>query len=107
MTSNLLQGTWAVLIQYKLNPSIIIAMKNGSPLLLGKKDDFYIITSEISGQNLVNEYINFVIKVLFTSISDNDVVYSEYIKSGVNIESYFSDENSVIKLNKELTCLTH
>jgi glutamine---fructose-6-phosphate transaminase (isomerizing) len=107
MTSNLLQGTWAVLIQYKLNPSIIIAMKNGSPLLLGKKDDFYIITSEISGfQNLVNEYINLRDKSFIILDIDNDVVYSKYIKSGVNIESYFSDENSVIKLNKELTCLT-
>lgn len=44
-----LDGTWALVIADKENPSSLYLAKRGSPLLIGYDDDMCIVSSEISG----------------------------------------------------------
>jgi glucosamine--fructose-6-phosphate aminotransferase (isomerizing) len=54
---SILSGTWALLIQCVDNPDIIYAIKKGSPLLVGKTNNFTIVTSEVSGfNNMITNY---------------------------------------------------
>ena len=54
---NMCTGTWGIVIQYLKEPTVLYAIKKGSPLLLGQNEKCSIITSEVSGfNNLVNNY---------------------------------------------------
>ena len=76
-------------------------MKNGSPLLLGKNSDGYIITSELSGfQNLVDEYISIKNKSFFINKKDNKI-YTKNL-NGICADKYLNCDNDILKLNKEL-----
>ena len=57
-TINQLQGTWGLAILCKDCPNKLFCVRHGSPLLVGKTDDFVMISSEQSGFcGLVNNYI--------------------------------------------------
>ena len=52
------EGTFAIIVQYKKTPTKLYATKKGSPLLIGKKNNLIIATSEKSGfLNLMDKYI--------------------------------------------------
>ena len=105
-TSQKLEGTWAALVIYKKNPDLLIIMKNGSPLLLGKNSNGYIITSELSGfQNLVDEYISIKNKSFFIIDKKDNKVYTKNL-NGIDSEEYLKQNNEIVKLNKELFSLT-
>ena len=53
-----LEGTFGLAILFKDTPDNIYVIRNGSPMLIGENDDYYIATSEVSGFiNLVQNYI--------------------------------------------------
>jgi glucosamine--fructose-6-phosphate aminotransferase (isomerizing) len=55
---NKLQGTYGIILLNIEEPNKIYCVRNGSPLLIGKTDNYAIITSEQSGFcGLVNTYI--------------------------------------------------
>ena len=52
------EGTFAIIVQYRKMPKKLFATKKGSPLLIGKKNNIIIATSEKSGfLNLMEKYI--------------------------------------------------
>lgn len=105
-TSQKLEGTWAVLVISKENPDLQIIMKNGSPLLLGKNSDGYIITSELSGfQNLVDEYISIKNKSFFIIDKKDNKIYNKNL-NGICADKYLNCNNDILKLNKELFSLS-
>ena len=56
-TLHVLQGTWGLAILNKDTPDILYCVRHGSPLLVGKTDDYVVVTSEQSGFcDLVNNY---------------------------------------------------
>lgn len=72
-TINMLVGTYGIVIVNREQPNKIYCVRNGSPLLVGKSDDFCIITSEQSGfHNQVNTYITLEKNDICT-ISTNEV----------------------------------
>ena len=67
-TINELEGTWALVIIYTKDLDTYYITRKGSPLLLGKSDNFIICTSETNGfVGLVNNYIplanNAIVKI--------------------------------------------
>jgi len=99
-TVSTLKGTWAVLVQLKKYPNHLIALKNGSPLLLGKNHDGYTFTSEVSGfQNTIDDYI---------VIDDKSVLLVDIIRGKVLTKKGGLDLEKVktYKVNKELIDLT-
>ena len=57
-TTNMLIGTWALIIYNKDEPDKIYFMKNENPLLISVNNEIAILTSEPSGfMNMVDEYI--------------------------------------------------
>ncbi len=55
--SNILVGTWACIIYNKKYPNTIFWMKNESPLLIAKTNDFIMLSSEPSGfLNMTKSY---------------------------------------------------
>ena len=56
--NEILDGTWAVIIQHINEPNKLFFMKNESPLLLGICNEIMMLTSEPSGfMNMVDNYI--------------------------------------------------
>lgn len=99
-TTSTLKGTWAVLVQLKKYPHHLIALKNGSPLLLGKNQDGYTFTSEVSGfQNTIDNYI---------VIEDKSVLLVDSIRNKVLTKKGGLDLSKIktFKVNKELIDLT-
>ena len=64
-TVQLLEGTWGIVILNIDTPNTLYCTRVGSPLLLGKKEDTILITSEQSG--FVNRIKNYII------IENNDI----------------------------------
>jgi len=47
--TNIMEGTWGIVIMDKENPNTLFATCHGSPLIVGTSEDKIMITSEISG----------------------------------------------------------
>ncbi len=75
-TVNRLEGTWGLVIIDNEKPNELYVTRKGSPLLLGKTDDYIMITSEISGFcNFVNQY--FIIKendIIICQLNNNNFI---------------------------------
>ena len=57
-TTQMITGTYGLIIQDLTQPDILYCTKNGSPLLIGQNDDTVIITSEQSGFcGIIKNYI--------------------------------------------------
>ena len=58
-TLKLLEGTWALVILDKENPTTLFTTRKGSPLLIGIEEDQFFISSEISAfSRYTSKYIN-------------------------------------------------
>ena len=92
-TCRKLSGTYALGIMSPQYPSIIYAIRNGSPLVYGQNSEYKICTSEIAGFNgLVNNYITLENGILYKIDSEtNSIVISgtigEISKINNNIQS--------------------
>ena len=94
--SSILEGTWAVLIQSIHFPNLLIAMRNGSPLLFAGNKHGYIFASEASalGQfSDIENYINIQDKGYLIVDKENDKLYTKKIKRGVNLNNLISESN--------------
>lgn len=92
---NMCKGTWGLVIQYMLEPNVQYAIKTGSPLLLGKTENFSIITSEVSGfNNLINNYHQLESNKLYKIDNINNIILDSgnYIK---NIEYDLNNNNKI------------
>ena len=81
--SSILEGTWAVLIQSIHFPNLLIAMRNGSPLLFAGNKHGYIFASEASalGQfSDIENYISIQDKGYLIVDKENDKLYTKKIK---------------------------
>jgi glutamine---fructose-6-phosphate transaminase (isomerizing) len=84
LSTDLLQGTWALAIVYTLEPDKVYLTRHGSPLILGHNDNVIICTSEISGFiGLINSYIilenNDIISIDNTGYKSNNIYISKNI----------------------------
>ena len=89
-TINDLEGTYALIIINKNENNKLYAVRNGSPLLIGKENNMAIITSEQSGFcNKVNKYITLENKdiCILEKKLDNIILNTKhsYIENDVNI----------------------
>ena len=93
-----LQGTWSIVIMCIDNPNKIYCTRKGSPLLIAKKDNYAMVTSEISG--FCNKVDNYIV------LDNNDVCEIEKDSNNL-IKIYTLKKNYVdkkIKINNnELT----
>lgn len=48
-TLRMLRGTYGLIVQTVYEPNVMYCVRNGSPLLVGRRDDFVMVTSEQSG----------------------------------------------------------
>lgn len=98
-TISVLEGTYGIVVLHVNNPNQIYCVRNGSPILIGKTDEYAIITSEQSGFcNLVNNYI---------TLNNDDICVISYDKcrDGVikmTTENQYIHKN-VTSLNNDLT----
>tara|TARA_Y100000591_G_scaffold269706_1_gene244305 strand:- start:4068 stop:5999 length:1932 start_codon:yes stop_codon:yes gene_type:complete len=77
-----LQGTFALGIICIDEPESIYIIRNGSPLIFGKNEDFMICTSELSGfNNMVNNYIKLDNNILYKLGNNNHIADIEIIKN--------------------------
>jgi len=84
---NTMKGTWACLIQLVLYPNLLIAIKNGSPLLFAKNDFGYFFTSEVSGfQNQVDDYLIIKDKAYYIVDNDNGKIHTKQLEHGVDFD---------------------
>ena len=84
-TINELNGTYGLIILNLEEPNNVYAVRNGSPLLLGKNNDFVILTSEQSGFcGKVNTYI---------TLENNDIITISDDNGTINIKSTNKYEN--------------
>jgi len=103
---NTLHGTWACLIQHSKYPHLLIALKNGSPLLFAKSKDGYFFTSEISGfQNQVEDYINIIDKAYYIVDNENNKIMTKQMKHGLDFEELAKLEK-VFPIDKQLIDLS-
>ena len=78
-------GTWGLVIQHVEYPKKQFAIKNGSPLLIGKNENYKIITSETSGfNNLINNYHELLSNELYIvsassvkTFNNKDILYDK------------------------------
>jgi len=94
---NKLQGTFGIILLNIDEPNKIYCVRNGSPLLIGKTDNYAIITSEQSGFcGLVNTYI---------TLNNYDICTIDYnITGAVNIKTSNQYTHKKISiLNNDLT----
>ena len=89
---NKLQGTFGIILLNIDEPNKIYCVRNGSPLLIGKTDNYAIITSEQSGFcGLVNTYITLnnydICTIDYNNISGaiNIKTSNQYIHKKINI----------------------
>lgn len=97
-TINTLQGTYGIIVINKSDPYNLYAVRNGSPLLVGYRDNYAIITSEQSGFcNMVNTYITLnnddicVIKNVKESDYLNKIIVettNHYVQKNVTINNF-------------------
>lgn len=78
--SNILVGTWACIIYNKKYPDTVFWMKNESPLLIAKTNDFVMFSSEPSGfLNMVKTYYLVRDKSYgFASVNGSFKIYGKY-----------------------------
>lgn len=78
--SNILVGTWACIIYNKKYPDTVFWMKNESPLLIAKTNDFVIFSSEPSGfLNMVKTYYLVRDKSYgYASVNGSFKIYGKY-----------------------------
>jgi glucosamine--fructose-6-phosphate aminotransferase (isomerizing) len=76
----LLEGTWACIIQVEDELDRLYFIKNENPLLIGKNDELFILTSEPSGfMNMVEKYILLRDKTYgYLDTNGNIEIYGEY-----------------------------
>ena len=89
---NKLQGTFGIILLNINEPNKIYCVRNGSPLLIGKTDNYAIITSEQSGFcGLVNTYITLnnydICTIDYNNINGtiNIKTSNQYIHKKINI----------------------
>lgn len=88
-----LQGTYGIIVLDLLSPDKLFCVRNGSPLLVGKSDDFVIITSEQSGFcNLVSNYI---------TLHNDDICVIERTRLQVKTSGTYTGKK-VLTLNQDL-----
>lgn len=86
---NMIEGTYAVLIKSNYFPNEVIACKNKSPLIIGKKNNGYIFSSDV---NSIVEHTDMIYY-----LNDDDIIY---IKDGI-IKMYNSQK--IVDINFEQT----
>ena len=92
-----LEGTFALCIISDYFPDRVYAVRKGSPLLIGKKDNFAFISSEVSGFcNRIDKYL----------ILDNDDLCIIKTNKNNEIEITYSNEYLWVHLLKEFHSLT-
>ncbi len=102
-TINMLEGTYGIIVSYIDEPDTLYCVRNGSPLCVGKNDDFAFITSEQAGFcGNVNNYITLnnddicIIKSNYESNKKYDIdiqTFHNYIEKKVyNTENCLSPE---------------
>jgi glucosamine--fructose-6-phosphate aminotransferase (isomerizing) len=98
MTESLLEGTWACIIYNIDEPDRLYFMKNENPLLLGKNDDFMMMTSEPSGfLNTIDKYILLRDKTIgYFESNGNIVINGEWSEL-----SLIKTNNNEIKLDNK------
>lgn len=95
-TLNRLEGTWGLVIQCLDEPNKLYVARNGSPLLIGLKDDFVMVASEQSGfSNHVSDYI---------SLRDGDII--EITKDNQGKVLIDDNTHELHKVNSENFVLT-
>jgi len=91
-----MHGTWGICIVCKDEKNKIYVIRNGSPILISKSDQFVLISSEQSGFcNIVNEYF---------CLKENDICCIEKKENSIEINTeQIYDVHKVNKSNMELT----
>lgn len=86
-TCKKISGTYALGILSPINPYIIYAIRNGSPLVYGQNKEYKICTSETAGFNYnINNYITLDNGILYKIDNQNDnIVISDYINKDSNL----------------------
>lgn len=91
-----LEGTYGIIVLYLNEPTKIYCVRNGSPILIGKTDEYAIVTSEQSGFcNLVNNYI---------TLNNDDICVLSYEHDAIQVttEHQYIQKNIVVS-NHDLT----
>jgi glucosamine--fructose-6-phosphate aminotransferase (isomerizing) len=87
-----LKGTYSLVIINRLENNTLYCVRNGSPLLVAKTDDFAIISSEQSGFcNMVNTYI---------TLQNNDICVLKINNSKINLITYYEYEKKLLTIGK-------
>lgn len=91
-----LEGTYAIIIINNEEPTKMYCIRNGSPLLLGIKNEYIIITSEQCGFcNMVTDYI---------ILNNNDICILTKNEDQINIETL--EKYEIKKVNNIINNLT-
>ena len=95
-TIKLLSGTYGLIILCNDFPDYMYCVRNGSPLLIGRNEEYCIITSEQSGFcNKVNTYI---------TLNNDDICIIKINSNEININTTNTYiEKNIFLLNEELT----
>jgi glucosamine--fructose-6-phosphate aminotransferase (isomerizing) len=78
-TINILSGTYGLIILNTFELNKIYAVRNGSPLLIGRTNEYVILTSEENGFcNMINNYI---------TLNNNDICVIEKNNEKINVKT--------------------
>lgn len=103
---NTLKGTWACLVQLAKYPHLLVALKNGSPLLFARNSTGYFFTSEVSGfQNQVDDYIIIKDKAYYVVDWEEDKILTKHLKHGVDFDE-LAQSQKLHTIDKQLIDLS-
>lgn len=91
-----LSGTYGLIILNNTEPNKMYAVRNGSPLLIGKTNEYVILTSEENGFcNMINNYI---------TLNNNDICVIEKNNEKINVKTSYDYVNRKVEtLTNNLT----
>ena len=95
-TMDLLEGTWGLCILCLDTPNILYCTRNGSPILVGRTDDYAMIVSEQSAfEENVTEYI---------VLNNHDICMIKLDNGSINIETkHVYNSRKITNTNFQLT----
>ena len=103
---NTLKGTWACLVQLANKQNVIVALKNGSPLLFARNSKGYFFTSEVSGfQNQVDDYIIIKDKAYYVVDWEEDKILTKHLKHGIDFDE-LAQSQKLHTIDKQLIDLS-
>ena len=93
---NLAKGCFSFLVQSRLNDGVIYAVHNGSPMIAGFSNDFFMISSDINTCSMFCDKLFALKNKDICIISGNvPIVYNAFEKQNVSRETFLGKRNEI------------